>query len=313
MPAVPDFIYLPVSGADVRREIYVTSAGRLVYAPGQAYPCLGHPDEYRFNWQRGRVLADFALVLLEAGSGDFEDRSLGRVRWNAGELLLLPPGVWHRYRPGRENGWTESWLCVNGDYLHRLRDKGGFPPGAVIRQLRDPRVYCRAMSRVRAESIRGNSLRLAATALECVALAVESEELRHRGFTKTGSGDDLLDRALTYIWLNSHRSLTAGSLAAALGQTRRTLERRFARYHKRSIAEEIRWCRVNRARLLLSESRMTLKEVGYAEGFGGSKRLRRALHAELPRRDPVRGAGARNDASGTQPAPRERRASEPRT
>ncbi|HVU35671.1 MAG TPA: AraC family transcriptional regulator [Opitutaceae bacterium] len=288
MPAAPDFIYLPVSGADVSREIYVTSAGRLVYGPGQAYPCVGHPDEYKFNWQRGRVLADFALVLLEAGAGEFEDRSLGRVRWKAGELLLLPPGVWHRYRPGREEGWTESWLCVNGDYLHRLRDKGGFPPGAVIRQLRDPRVYGRAMARIRGESMRGNSLRLAAAALECIALAVESEELRHRGFTKTGSGDDLLDRALNYIWLNSHRSLTAGSLAEAMGQTRRTLERRFARFHRRSIAEEIRWCRVNRAKLLLSESRMSLKEVGYAAGFGGSKRLRRALRGELSRGDGVR-------------------------
>jgi AraC-like DNA-binding protein len=271
------FDYLPVSSADVRREIYVTSVGRLRYAAGQAYPCPGHPAEYGFDWQRGRTLGDFALVLLEAGRGEYEDRALGRLAWKAGELLLLPPGVWHRYRPQRAVGWTESWLCVNGDYLHRLRAKGIFPRGALLRQLRDNRAYGRALAGVQQLARGGNTLRLAAAALDCVALAVEADEVRHRGQSGAASADPLLNLALDHIWLNSHRPLTAGSLAATLGQTRRTLERRFALHHERTIAEEIRWCRLQRARQLIAESQMSLKEIGFAAGFGGAQRLRRAL------------------------------------
>lgn len=282
------FTYLPVSPADVRREIYVTSVGRLNYEPGQPYPCEGHPDDYAFQWRRGRELADFALVLVESGRGEFEDRALGRVGWNAGELLLLPPGVWHRYRPLRKEGWAESWMCANGDFLHRLRGKGLFPRSPVLRRLRDLNGYREAFERVRKEGGRRNSLRLAALALEAIARAVEDDEIGHRGHLPAATGDEIVDRAVEFIWLNSHRPLTAGTLATAIGCTRRTLERQFAGHHERTIADEIAWCRVQRARLLLAESRMSLKEIGYAAGFGGTRRLRRAFlrcGAKYPRPD----------------------------
>lgn len=62
---------------------------------------------------------------------------------------------------------------------------------------------------------------------------------------------------------------------------RRTLERAFAEVHSRSVAAEITACRLQRAKLLLGESRMTVKEVGHAVGFAGSKRLIRAFRREL--------------------------------
>ena len=43
------------------------------------------------------------------------------------------------------------------------------------------------------------------------------------------------------------------------------------------MAEEIEWCRVQRATLMLRESRMSVKEIGYATGFAGSRRLIRAF------------------------------------
>lgn len=273
------FIYPPVGSADIRRDLYVTSVGHGTYAPGEAYPRAGHPGDYEFRWRDGRVLGDFAVVLIEQGEGEFEDRSLGRVAWRAGEVLLLPPGQWHRYRPGRASGWTESWLCINGNLPHRLRDHGVFPRTCLLRHLGDAAPCAASIARVRSAAVAGNSLLLAARALETLALALEAREVRHRGVEPAAGGDPLVDRGLEFIALNSHRPILVDTVAAAVGATRRTLERAFARAHERTIAEEILRQRLDRARLLLRESSMSVKEIGYAAGFGGAQGLHRAFRA----------------------------------
>lgn len=270
------FTYLPVDARDIRREIYVTSVGRLAYAPGATYPVGGHPDDYAFEWRRGRILGDFALVLVEAGSGEFETKDIQRVTWHAGEVLLLPPGVWHRYRPKPDTGWTESWCCLNGDLLHRFRAKGLFPTQPLLRTLSDMRPFKAAWRQLRAHSER-NSLLLVGHALRALAAAAEGEERRHVGIAYQATNDETVNRALEFIWYNCHRPLGVDAVARNAGITRRTLERRFATVQPRSVADEIEWARLQRARQLLGETSMSIKEVGYTAGFGGPARFIRAF------------------------------------
>jgi AraC-like DNA-binding protein len=270
------FRYLPVDARDIRRELYVTSVGRLAYAPGASYPVPGHPDDYAFEWRRGRILGDFALVLVEAGGGVFETEDRRSVAWHAGEVLLLPPGVWHRYRPNAGTGWTESWCCMNGDFMHRFRAKGFFPAQPLLRTLSDMRAFKTAWRRLRAHA-RRNSLQLAAYALETLAAAVEGSELRHVGVAYESTSDERVNKALEFIWYNCHRPLDVAAVARHVDLTRRTLERRFATVQSRSVAGEIEWARLQRARQLLGETSMSIKEVGYTAGFGGPTRLIRAF------------------------------------
>jgi AraC-like DNA-binding protein len=270
------FLYLPVDARDIRREIYVTSVGRLSYSPGDSYPVPGHPDEYAFEWKSGRILGDFAIVLVEEGEGVFETQNLRRVAWHAGEVLLLPPGVWHRYRPSARTGWTESWCCLNGDLLHRFRAKGLFPAQPLLRTLSDMRVFKSAWRRLRAHAHR-NTLLLAAHALETLAAAIEGRELRHVGVSYETTSDETVNMALEFIWYNCHRPLDVDTVARHVALTRRTLERRFATVQRRGVAHEIELARLQRARQMLGETGMSVKEVGYAAGFGGPTRLIRAF------------------------------------
>jgi AraC-like DNA-binding protein len=273
MPTKYGFHYLSVTKTDIQREIYVTSVGRLMYKPDASYPCAGHHKDYNFEWAQGREIGDFAAVLIERGSGEFEDDRLGRVPWVEGEILLLPPGAWHRYRPTREVGWTESWVCANGSLLHRLRAKGFFPRTPLLRKLGEPAAFRMVHAILHKMSRNGNSLQLSAYALACFGAALEGLELGHRGDTLTVTGNDLADRAIEFILLNCHHPLNVTIVAEALHTTRRTLERTFGRAHVRSVAEEIAWSRLERARLMFAEGHMSLKEIGYATGFGGTKRL----------------------------------------
>ena len=272
--------YLPISSADVRRGLYVTGWGSDRFLPGDAYPAGGHPDAYHFNWNKGRVLGDFAVVYLVEGRGEFEDRQLGKVRLAAGDVLLIPPGCWHRYRPVRSVGWREVWCTVNGEYLHRLRAQGGFPRAPLLRRLTDPTAFLAAMRRLH-DTASVNSLLVESFALEAIARALEDNEVSHRGYEPAVTGEPWVDQALEYIWLNSHRPIDVADVATKLGTTRRTLERHFHRSHERSVAEELAWCRVERAKILLTESSMSAKEVSYATGFGDPKRMTRAFQSQV--------------------------------
>ena len=278
MPLENSYRYLPVTSADIRRELYVTSYGRITYAAGESYPAPGHPRGYDFNWRDGRVMGDFTVILVEAGEGEFENRVMGRVHWRAGEVLIMPAGEWHRYRPLRTQCWTENWINANGDYLHRMRSKGVLPRTALLRQLRDLGPCKAALDRVRSAAATGNSALVAAYAWEVFAVALEDREVAHRGFDQNTCGDETVDQARAFVWENSHQPLDVTALAHHCGVTRRTLERLFAAHHERTIAQEITWCRLQRARLMLGEGQMTIKEIGYATGFGGAKGLIRAFH-----------------------------------
>lgn len=269
------FDYLAVTAADVSRGLYVTSWGRLRYEPGARYPCDGHPGDFAFAWQRGRTLSDFALVWIEDGRGEFEDQAGGRLALQAGDIFLIPPGAWHRYRPDRSTGWTENWVTMNGAVMHELRNNGWFPFQPAIRRLESLETLGAAMRELRRLPA-VNTLLLASRVLGLIAHATEGAS-PSRGSEVVYTGDGIVDHALEYIHKNSHRPLTAASVARDLAINPRTLQRRFAAKCQRTVAEEITWWRLQRARLWLGEGRLSVKEIGYASGFGGSRRLIRAF------------------------------------
>jgi AraC-like DNA-binding protein len=107
-------LYLPFSRDDQAWGLYVTGIGHASIAKGQRYPAERHPAGYHFDWQRGRRLEHFALVNVVAGRGVFESAHLSRAVIHPGDVLLLFPGEWHRYRPDRDVGWQEFWVTFNG-------------------------------------------------------------------------------------------------------------------------------------------------------------------------------------------------------
>ena len=63
----------------------------MTIAPRQAYPPKGHPAVYHFDWRRGRVLPEFAMVFISAGHGEFESEETGHRQFSEPTLLFLLP------------------------------------------------------------------------------------------------------------------------------------------------------------------------------------------------------------------------------
>lgn len=87
----------------------VFGAGRIVDKPGM---CQDR------DWRA------YALVFITAGSGTYADASGTTCTVQAGDLLMLFPGLRHSYGPGRPGGWSETWIGFRGPVFAALEADG---------------------------------------------------------------------------------------------------------------------------------------------------------------------------------------------
>jgi AraC-like DNA-binding protein len=280
------FCYLPISDETILRGFYVTSAGCQHTAPGEQFPPKQHPLIYHFNWDRGRTLPEFALVLFTKGQGEFESTQAGKQTISPNALTLITPGQWHRYRPTPKTGFTERWICFNGEIPHDFLDRGLLGPVDTILPVRDPESFIARFNRLLKFVHEHHSINPVTVTHHAVALLGEalvatrqdqSVDQELRTSTRMARSDPLIAKALDLIWTQSHGPLAVKDIVSHLPTTRRTLERHFESVLGHSILDEINICRISRAKRLLSETNLTMKRVAFLSGFAGADRMRLAF------------------------------------
>jgi AraC-like DNA-binding protein len=234
----------------------------------------------------GRVLPEFAILLISDGYGVFESKTSGVIDVQPRSLIFLLPGVWHRYRPLRETGWTERWICFNGELAHRLMDMGVLQSKSPVQRVTQVTALVRGfeelIAKVRVQPA-GNSIFLSLYTLGLLGRVVEcatGAKLPSALFSaerRDWNRDAITSRSLAWIWTRSHQAITVQQLAAAIGVKRRTLQRHFQEAVGHSIMEEIIRCRLNRAKRLLEETEMPMKAIAYLAGFSSQQRMRIAF------------------------------------
>ena len=129
-------------------------------------------------------------------------------------MILLFPGVWHRYRPVAEVGWDEYWVSYNGPYVERLVRHGFFSPeDPLLKTGVDDlllHAYVTLLDRLRSEPV-GLPQFLAASVMEI--LAATQGAVRAQG---TGSRmHELVCRAKSLLEARMGAIPTIEKLAAA--------------------------------------------------------------------------------------------------
>ena len=118
--------YLITSKKDKSWGFYINNLGRNVIEKYAEYPSMDHPDQYIFTWGKGRILDEFHLVLITKGEGVFESNATGKIKVSDGDIFLLFPDVWHRYKPKKSTGWTERWVGFSGVIANHFLSNGFF-------------------------------------------------------------------------------------------------------------------------------------------------------------------------------------------
>ena len=126
------FKYLTTSEADKNWGLSLNVAGRASLTPDTSYPVPGHPPGYFFRWENGRVLQEYQLIYITSGEGILEDE-FGTFQVTSGTMMIIHPGVKHRYKPTETTGWVENYIGFTGVLAHHFfRESGFFKTPSVL-------------------------------------------------------------------------------------------------------------------------------------------------------------------------------------
>ncbi len=260
------FRYLPVSDRDVQWDLYVTGVGSSGVPSGSNYPRSIHPDLYQFVGQRGRVLPEFQILYITRGRGRFESKPSGKRDIVAGNVLLLFPGVWHRYRPSSQTGWDEYWVSYNGDYARRLVERGFISPeDPVLNTGMDDtilRPYLTLIDRVRLEPP-GYQQLIAANTMEILAAALAAVQISRTG----GRAAAAIREAKILLAQSTEQIVDMEQLAAQLHMSYAHFRRVFKQQTGLSPYQYHLQLRIHRAREMLHGTTLTVRQVASRLNF----------------------------------------------
>jgi AraC-like DNA-binding protein/quercetin dioxygenase-like cupin family protein len=264
---------LPVPDWLFREGVYATHAGWERIEPGAPYP---QPQAliYDFEWDEGRILPEFCLSLCVEGRGNLETR-LGQQEIHAGDAFLIRAGEWHRHRPDSATGWVNVWIHFNGDLPHEWMRDGAFRLSGNKPDITDRELFRsqfeRLLDTVSANSYQ-NSAAISWQALGLLSYFVDDVRAVARPVLRTSRG--IARRAGEFIINHTHTTIEVGDVAAHVGCSRRTLETRFKKATGRTVLEEIQHCRASRAKSLLLETDMPIKQIVHRAGFQSREHMR---------------------------------------
>jgi AraC-like DNA-binding protein len=261
------FRYFPISDRDRKWGLYVTTAGESRVPAGAPYPPPGHPEGYDFGWRRGRVLHDHQVVYISRGRGWFESRHTRRQRIESGTVMLVFPGVWHRYMPDVKTGWHEHWIGFDGDIAQSWVRNGFVSKRVPVLRPGHEGMLLTSFTGL-FEAIKADLPALqqimAGTASQILGLLYSAQQARL-------AGDDTaiaaVREAIGQMRTALDSKLKMQPIAQQLNVSYRWFRRTFAQHTGLSPHQYLLELRLARARSLLSESRTTVKEIATSAGF----------------------------------------------
>ncbi len=285
------FTYLPISENNMRWDLYLTGMGVATIGAGDDYPPKGHPRVYNFRWETGRTLPEYQILLIAEGEGVFESTKCEQTTVRAGDVILLFPGLWHRYHPLKGSGWKEYWLSWNGEQLYRLMKKGLLDPTRGVLSVNRPDEIVHVFKKILHHLLQHpaeNANVLSAYAMEVLTLAmdnVQTKEVPRDTALPTeyahSVDDPIIFKALQMIWNHSYREFRVSDLTDVLPVTRRTLERKFQQTFGYSIGTEVTRCRLERAKHLLTNTALPIKHIAFSAGFSSIDRMGKVFRDQL--------------------------------
>lgn len=259
--------YFPVSVRDRKWGLYVTTVGQARIAAGQTYPPAGHPRKYQFDRTVGRVLDCYALVYISKGSGFFESKRGARTVVEAGSVMLLFPGVWHRYNPDENTGWEEHWLGFDGDVVRRWVKHGFFSRDASIFKTSHEDRWLALFSELVA------LIKLDPAVLQQVMAGIAAQMLgllyagHQTGIFGGGQALSIVQSAIARMRSDTSGGLDAKRLADELNVSYSSFRHTFQQHTGSSPHQYLLELRLARARNLLEETSLSVKEIAQHAGF----------------------------------------------
>lgn len=258
------FHYLIANKADEEYGCTVSVVGSQTISPDEDYPSKEHPPGYLFDPERGRILQEYQLLYIVKGRGEFANQttSYDIVK---GTLVLLRPGVWHSYKPSKNEGWTEYFIGFSGEIADKAieklfaEDEQIFNVG-LKQEMVD--LYQRAIE-VAAED------RPSAQQLLCgivMHLLGNLSYIAHSAITADRM-DQIIEQAKAIMQEKASQNIDLDILAEQLNVSYSWFRKVFREYTGYPPAKYFMLVKLRRAQYLLVNTQESIKEIAFSLGF----------------------------------------------
>ena len=231
-----------------------------------------YPQPYRYEWDQGRTFVDeFGLLYFNSGSSWlFEtEAASSTVEVPSGSVVLLFPGMWHRYRPLLNSGgdfWSTLWCTFGGGIARQWQRKGLISPShAVIHVGSSPTlvsVFRRLHNCVRATEAFGSQATLSAGIVE---LLKDIDAARSK--PEPSISADVIQQAKAMLEDMTVQNVAPKHISRILNIPYNHFRQSFKQATGMSPHQYQLQLQMRRAKEILETTEMPIKDIAFTVGF----------------------------------------------
>ena len=259
--------YLLANEQDNRWGVVVTTTGYQIIEPQTSYPPSNHPVRYLFSVEKGRLLNEYQLIYISRGDGQFVSASHKETSFEGGgKFILLFPGEWHNYMPDRETGWDEFWIGFQGRHIDYWTASSFFTREKPIYNVgihNEIVQHYQQAIRVAIEQKSGFQQVLSGIVNYLLGLAYSYDK---NYVFETSEVIDQIGRAKILI-ADQFKTIRPKQIAEELNMSYSNFRKIFKEYTGFAPAQYIQEMKLSKAKELLTNSSMPIKEIAYLMGF----------------------------------------------
>lgn len=261
------FKYLIVTSKDKDFGLVVNTVGYESVLPFEKYPVKGHPIEYNFSPNRGRTLNEYQIIYFVDGEGYFMPDSLSKIKIEKGNAIILYPRQWHTYKPSAKTGWKEFYIGFEGPIVENIVSNKFISEKNQILQIGFSQtlvdLFKKAIEIAKEDNLFSQQ-RLAGIGLNIIS---ELIFLSQKDQSKSDRSAEIIEQAKAIMYENYSNDIDLMKVAQRLGASYSWFRKVFKQYTSQSPAHYFQEIKIRKAKELLLESNMPIKEISYELNF----------------------------------------------
>ena len=258
--------YITASPLDKDWGLYLTVTGFAQISPSLEYPPRVHPSGYFFTWEKGRILQEYQINYITEGSGVFETET-DQFQVVPGSMLILRPGMWHRYKPDANAGWNEHYIGFNGNFCLNIFQEGFFQSSKPVLYIGFQEsiltLFFEIIGLVKDEKTGHQQVCAAKTMLmlSLILSVVRNQEFANKTIERK------IRQACLFFRENLHTNVNVEKLAGDLHVGYSYFRQMFRKYTGISPIQYHLSLRIQKAKDLLVSTDLSFKEIAIELGF----------------------------------------------
>lgn len=262
------FTYLTYGTRDEAWKIFCTKVGNLRMESDENYREVWqeHWKGIGESWEEGTLRHEFQCIYITQGTGWFSYKGK-KHRIVPGTIITLVPGIRYWYEPDDNSSWTEYVVGFKGEYPEDLQRLGYFSDDNVIKDvgLRESFVgifteFVEIAKEQRAgyQHVLGSDIMVL---LAKINYQTQQDSQLHEHEL------ELIEHAKIKFQEHLYSTLDIESMACSMNVSYTTFRDIFKKYSDLSPYQYFLQMKLNKAKELLSEGNLTVKEVSFKLAF----------------------------------------------